>query len=72
MIGPNGAKPGAKGGSAGGGLDPRHWAASGYGDTDPQAGTIERQTPEEMGHNRRVELVLQPNVEEMINLNNIQ
>ena len=72
MIGPNGAKPGAKGGSAGGGLDPRHWAASGYGDTDPQAGTIEHQTPDEMGHNRRVELVLQPNVEEMINLNNIQ
>ncbi len=70
MIAPTGAKPGARG--AGGGLDPKHWAASGYGDTDPQAGTVEHQTPEEMGKNRRVELVLQPNVEEMINLNNIQ
>jgi chemotaxis protein MotB len=69
MIAPS---TGKKGAIAGGGLDARHWAASGYGDTDPQAGTVEHQTPEEMGHNRRVELVLQPNVEEMINLNNIQ
>jgi chemotaxis protein MotB len=65
------SKPG-KSGSGGGGLDPRHWAASGYGETDPQAGTVERQAPDEMGKNRRVELVLQPNVEEMINLNNIK
>jgi len=72
LIAPNTAKPVVKGGSAGGGLDAKHWAASGYGETDPQAGTVERQTPEEMGHNRRVELVLQPNVEEMINLNNIR
>jgi chemotaxis protein MotB len=71
MITPVTAKPGAKG-KGGGGLDSKHWAASGYGETDPQAGTVEHQTPEEMGHNRRVELVLQPNVEEMINLNNIQ
>jgi chemotaxis protein MotB len=69
LIGPT-AKPG-KSGSGGGGLDPKHWAASGYGETDPQAGTIDRQTAEEMGKNRRVELVLEPNVEEMINLNNI-
>jgi len=71
MIAPAGAKPGGKG-AGGGGLDSRHWAASGYGETDPQAGTVDHQTPEEMGRNRRVELVLQPNVEEMINLNNIQ
>jgi len=70
LIGPTG-KPG-KSGSGGGGLDSRHWAASGYGETDPQAGTVEHQTIEEMGKNRRVELVLQPNVEEMINLNNIK
>lgn len=69
MIAPTG-KPGK--GETGGGLDEKHWAASGYGDTDPQVGTLEAQTPEQMGHNRRVELVLQPNVEEMINLNNIQ
>ncbi len=66
MIAPAGGKV------KGGGLDPKHWAASGYGETDPQAGTVEHQTSEEMGRNRRVELVLQPNVEEMINLNNIQ
>ena len=71
LIANSSAKPGGKG-TNGGGLNPNHWAASGYGDTDPQAGTVERQTPEEMGRNRRVELVLQPNVEEMINLNNIQ
>ena len=63
---------GGKSGTGGGGLDPRHWAASGYGDTDPQAGSVERQLPDEMQKNRRVELVLQPNVEEMINLNNIR
>ncbi len=63
---------GGKSGVGGGGLDPRHWAASGYGDTDPQAGTLEHQAPDEMQKDRRVELVLQPNVEEMINLNNIK
>jgi len=67
MIGSNSSKR-----AVGGGLDPKHWAASGYGDTDPQAGSIEHQTPDEMQRNRRVELVLQPNVEEMINLNNIK
>jgi chemotaxis protein MotB len=64
--------PAAKGGGGGGGLDPRHWAASGYGETDPLAGSIEHQSADEMQKNRRVELVLQPNVEEMINLNNIK
>jgi hypothetical protein len=49
----------------------RKWAASGFGETDPQAGSVEHQTNEEMGHNRRVELVLQPNVQEMIDLSNI-
>lgn len=68
LIAPPGGKP-VKGG---GGLDPKHWAASGYGEFDPQAGTVEHQTNDEMQRNRRVELVLQPNVEEMINLNNIQ
>jgi chemotaxis protein MotB len=63
---------GGKSGLGGGGLESKHWAASGYGDTDPQAGTLERQTLDEMQKNRRVELVLQPNVEEMINLNNIR
>jgi len=72
LIAPSGTKPGSKVPAGGGSLDPKHWAASGYGEEDPQAGTVDRQSPDEMQHNRRVELVLQPNVEEMINLNNIQ
>ena len=67
---PAAPKPGAK--ADGGGLDPKHWAASGYGDTDPLAGTMETQSKDDQGKNRRVELVLQPNVEEMLNLNNIK
>jgi chemotaxis protein MotB len=55
----------------GGGLDTKRWSASGFGETDPQAGSVEHQANDEMGHNRRVELVLQPNVEEMLNLSNI-
>jgi chemotaxis protein MotB len=56
----------------GGGLSPDKWAASGYGETDPVAGTVEAQTPEQQQRNRRVELVLQPNVDEMLNLSNIK
>jgi chemotaxis protein MotB len=56
----------------GGGLDQKHWAAAGYGETDPQAGSVENQTKDEMQKNRRVELVVQPNVEEMLNLNAIK
>jgi chemotaxis protein MotB len=55
----------------GGGLDVKRWSASGFGETDPQSGSVEHQSNDEMGHNRRVELVLQPNVEEMLNLSNI-
>jgi chemotaxis protein MotB len=56
----------------GGGLDPKHWAAVGYGDTDPVSGTIEQQSKEDQQKNRRVELVVQPNVEEMLNLGAIK
>ncbi len=56
----------------GGGLNPKKWAAAGYGDTDPQAGSMETQNADEMKRNRRVELVLQPNVDEMLNLSNIK
>jgi len=64
-------KEDAKGVPAGGGLAIAHWAAAGYGATDPIAGTPETQTREEMQRNRRVELVLQPNVEEMLNLKDL-
>ncbi len=56
----------------GGGLNPIDWGASGYGETDPVAGTVAQQAKDEMQKNRRVELVVQPNVEEMLNLNNIK
>ena len=74
LVAPNTPDPKAKDPKAvtGGGLNPRHWAAAGYGETDPQAGTMENQTKEEQQKNRRVELVVQPNVEEMLNLNNIK
>src|SRR5688572_1723723 len=52
----------------GGGLDRTHWSAAGYADTDPVAGN---DTEEGREQNRRVELVVQPNVEEMLNLNSL-
>jgi chemotaxis protein MotB len=64
-------KDDAKGVPGGGGLNTAHWAAAGYGATDPIAGTPEQQTRDEMQKNRRVELVLQPNVEEMLNLKDL-
>jgi chemotaxis protein MotB len=60
-----------KGTPTGGGLSPTHWAAAGYAQFDPVAGTVEEQTRDEEGKNRRVELVLQPNVEEMLNLKDL-
>jgi chemotaxis protein MotB len=63
--------PDARGLPLGGGLDPVHWAAAGYAETDPVAGTVQEQTREEEAKNRRVELVLQPNVEEMLNLKDL-
>ena len=62
MIGP----PDAKG--SGGGLDPEKLHCAGYGETDPIAdnGTdAGRQT------NRRVELVLMPDVSEMLDLKSL-
>ncbi len=56
------------GGEKGGGLDPKNWSAAGYADTDPVA---TNDTDEGRRKNRRVELVVQPNVEEMLNLNSL-
>ena len=72
LIAPADAAPKKGAAPTGGGLSPKHWAAAGYGETDPQAGTVEAQTKDEMQKNRRVELVVQPNVEEMLNLNAIK
>jgi chemotaxis protein MotB len=56
----------------GGGLNPQRWAAAGYAEYDPIAGTVAQQSEEDKKKNRRVELVVQPNVEEMLNLSNIK
>lgn len=52
----------------GGGLQIANWAASGYGDTDPIS---ENDTPEGREKNRRVELIMMPNVEEMLDLKSL-
>lgn len=51
-----------------GALDPKNWSAAGYADTDPVANN---DTDEGRAKNRRVELVVLPNVEEMLNLNSL-
>jgi chemotaxis protein MotB len=52
----------------GGGLDPRRLHAAGYGETDPVATNA---TDEGRQQNRRVELVLMPDVEEMLDLKSL-
>jgi chemotaxis protein MotB len=52
----------------GGGLDERNWSAAGYGSRDPVAAN---DTEEGRTKNRRVELVVMPNVEEMLDLNSL-
>lgn len=52
----------------GGSLNPKHWSASGYGQTDPVSSN---DTPEGRKKNRRVELVLMPDVEEMLDLKSL-
>lgn len=59
LIAPVDAKEG------GGGLDPTRLHAAGYGETDP---VESNDTEEGRQANRRVELVLQPDVEEMLDL----
>lgn len=49
-------------------LDANRWSAAGYGDTDPIA---TNDTPEGRQANRRCELVVLPNVEEMLDLGNL-
>jgi chemotaxis protein MotB len=62
LIGPLDAREG------GGGLDPTRLHAAGYGETDP---VVSNETPEGRQANRRVELVLMPDVEEMLDLKSL-
>jgi chemotaxis protein MotB len=55
-------------GENGGGLNPTKWSAAGYAETDPVA---TNDTDEGRKRNRRVELVIQPDVEEMLNLGSL-
>jgi chemotaxis protein MotB len=52
----------------GGGLAPGNWAAAGYADTDPVS---TNDTDDGRQKNRRVELVVQPDVSEMLNLQSL-
>jgi chemotaxis protein MotB len=52
----------------GGGLNSSKWSAAGYGDTDP---LVTNDAEEGPPRNRRVELVVVPDVDEMLNLNSI-
>jgi chemotaxis protein MotB len=52
----------------GAGLPLENWSAAGFGETGPVASN---DTEEGRGKNRRVELVVQPNVEEMLNLKSL-
>ena len=52
----------------GGGLAPDHLHAAGYGDTDP---VVKNDTDADRQQNRRVELVLMPDVEEMLDLKSL-
>jgi chemotaxis protein MotB len=49
-------------------LDPKRWSAAGYGENDPVASN---DTDDNRRKNRRVELVVLPNVEEMLDLQSL-
>jgi chemotaxis protein MotB len=52
----------------GGGLNPTNWSAAGYASTDP---LVSNDTPEGRAKNRRVELVVMPDMREMLDLNSL-
>jgi chemotaxis protein MotB len=62
------SKPGQRAAEPGAGVSPYRWSAAGFADTDPVASNS---TPEGMQKNRRVELIVMPNVEEMLDLRSL-
>jgi chemotaxis protein MotB len=52
----------------GGGLDATHWSAAGYADTDPVADDASEEGRQK---NRRVEIVVQPDADEMLDLSGL-
>ncbi len=52
----------------GGGLNPTHWSAAGFGDTDP---VKSNDTPEGKQANRRCELIVVPSAEEILDLKSL-
>ena len=53
---------------AGGGVNPAHWSAAGYGDSDP---VKPNDTPEGRQANRRCELVVVPTADEILDLKSL-
>jgi chemotaxis protein MotB len=68
LIAPLPAKDAKPNTAGGGGLNPERLHAAGYGDTDPVG---KNDTDAERQQNRRVELVLMPDVEEMLDLKSL-
>jgi chemotaxis protein MotB len=52
----------------GGGLEPMNLSAAGFGDLDPIAGTRAEQAPDQKKQNRRVEIAILPNADELMKL----
>jgi chemotaxis protein MotB len=61
-------EPVAETAASSGNLNPKRWSASGYGQTDP---IVTNDSPEGRAKNRRVELILMPDVEEMLDLKSL-
>ncbi|MBI5537580.1 MAG: OmpA family protein [Deltaproteobacteria bacterium] len=62
------AKRGERPPEPGAGLNPQRWSAAGYGDVDP---VFPNDSPEGMQRNRRIELVILPSLEEMLDLRSL-
>ena len=71
LIAPTDAKPSGAGPNRvepGGGLPATKWSAGGFGETDP---VVVNDTAPNKQKNRRVELIVMPNVEEMLDLKSL-